>query len=75
MSLPMNKIEKRIRLSGLLIFLALVLEAVSLLWFHPASFLVVHMAAMGLFLLAVAVYLWSLLTAAEPPQTSSEPTA
>jgi hypothetical protein len=58
---PQTKIEKRIRVSAILIVLALVLEAISLAWLHPAAFLLLHMGAMGLFVLAIAVYLLSLL--------------
>jgi hypothetical protein len=61
MSETFNKIEKRIRFSGLLIFVALLLEAAGLMWLHPAAFLLIHMTAMLLFFIAVAVYLFSLV--------------
>ena len=58
---------KRLRLAGILLIIGLLVEAFSLLWNHPLSF--IAFTSVGLFLLfcGVAVYLFSLLqyTAAE----------
>jgi uncharacterized membrane protein len=60
-------IAKRLRLAGILLIIGLLIEAFSLLWNHPLSF--IAFAGFGLFFLfcGVVVYLFTLLqyTAAE----------
>jgi hypothetical protein len=56
-----NTIERRIRFAAILMFVALFLEFGGIVWRHPLAFALVHMAALGLFALACAVYLLSLL--------------
>jgi len=52
---------KRLRLAGILLIIGLLVEAFSLLWNHPLSF--IAFSSVGLFLLfcGVVVYLFSLL--------------
>ena len=62
------KIEARIRRAGLLVATGLVLEAASLLWRHPLSF--VFFAATGPLLVVggIALYLLSLVRADGSPR-------
>lgn len=59
--MTLTRIERRIRLAGTLVLLALVLVIVSLLWKHPLSFASLHALALVLFLAGCAVYLLALL--------------
>lgn len=59
--MKLTRIERRIRLAGTLVLLALLLAIASLLWKHPLSFASLHMLALGLFLAGCAVYLLALL--------------
>lgn len=60
-------ISKRLRTSGILIILGLLVEALSLIWNHPLSF--VAFLGIGGFLMFVGIiiYLWALV----PPGDSS----
>jgi hypothetical protein len=54
-------ISKRLRIAGLLIFAGLIVEALSLIWNHPLSF-VTFLGVGGLLLfLGIVVYLISLV--------------
>jgi len=67
--MKLTRTERRIRIAAGLILLAFALELVSTFWLHPASFLVLHMIALLIFVLAVAMYLLSLVTADRPPSS------
>ena len=55
--------ERRLRISGVLLLLGLIVEAASLRWSHPTAFLVFLFGG-GVFLAAgILVYLYSLLPA------------
>jgi hypothetical protein len=54
-------VERRIRLAAIIMFVALLLELFGIIWRHPLAFALVHMVALGMFALACAVYLLSLL--------------
>jgi len=57
-----NPFERRLRLSGLLLILGLLTEAVCLFWARPISFLVLAGVG-GLFLiLGIAIYLVSVVS-------------
>ncbi|HLY97734.1 MAG TPA: hypothetical protein VKT33_01585 [Candidatus Angelobacter sp.] len=57
-------IAKKLRAAGLLIIAGLLVEALSLAWNHPLSF-VAFLGLGGLLLAAgILLYLWTLLTAA-----------
>jgi hypothetical protein len=58
-----SSIERRLQLSGILLALALVVEAVSLVWVHPAAFLFFLVAGGVLMAAGILVYLYSLLPA------------
>jgi hypothetical protein len=61
-----SRIERRIRLAGSLVFMALLLAIISLLWKHPLSFASLHMLALGLFVAGCAIYLLALLPDDQP---------
>lgn len=66
MTTRLSPIEKRLRLSGVLVLLGLLMDAVTLRWAHPTAFLVFLFVG-GLFvLLGVLLYLYSLVTLAAP---------
>jgi hypothetical protein len=56
-----------LRVSSGLVILGLLLEIVSLLWFHPLSFVLFAFLAAALIGLGIVVYLVSLLFVAPPP--------
>jgi hypothetical protein len=56
-----------LRISSGLVILGLVLEIVSLLWFHPLSFVLFAFLAASAVALGILVYLVSLVFVAPPP--------
>lgn len=58
-----TKIEKRIRLSGLLLIAGLLVELASLHWSHPTAFLFFLLLGGLLMAAGVVVYLLSLVSA------------
>jgi hypothetical protein len=62
-----NRMEGRLRLSGILIVLGLLVEALSLARVHPLAFLA-FMFIGGAFLVAgMAIYLYSIASVSTPP--------
>ncbi|HTW24588.1 MAG TPA: hypothetical protein VMD78_13370 [Candidatus Baltobacteraceae bacterium] len=59
--------QRLLRISSALIVLGLLLEIISLLWFHPLAFALFAFVATGLIALGVVVYLASLVFAVAPP--------
>jgi hypothetical protein len=53
--------EKRLRISAMLVFAGLLIELVTLFWSHPTAFLVFLLLGGTLIVLGVIVYLLSLL--------------
>jgi hypothetical protein len=53
--------QKRLRISGILILAGLLTELASLLWFHPTSFLVFLLAGGSLLAAGMLFFLYSLL--------------
>jgi heme A synthase len=68
-----TRVERRIRLAGTLVLIALLLAIVSLLWKHPLSFASLHMLALLLFLAGCAVYLLALLPDDQSPSDRDHP--
>lgn len=65
----MTKLEKRLRLSGILILIGLFVELITLRWSHPTAFL--FFAGLGgtMMALGILLYLLTLVSAQEePPQ-------
>jgi hypothetical protein len=65
-----------LRISSGLVIVGLLLEIVSLLWFHPLSFVLFAFLAAALIGLGILVYLVSLVFVAPPPagNTPARPT-
>jgi hypothetical protein len=65
MSSTMTKIERRLRLSGMMLIAGLLVEGVCLLWARPLAFIV--LVALGGLLVAagIVIYLQSLVSARE----------
>jgi heme A synthase len=68
----LSRIERRIRLAGALVLMALVLAIVSILWKHPLSFASLHVLALFLFVAGCAVYLLALLPGDEAHRSDRE---
>lgn len=58
-----TKLEKRLRLSGLLLIAGLLVELVSLYWSHPTAFLLFLLLGGLLMAAGIALYLLSLVSA------------
>jgi hypothetical protein len=58
----MTKLEKRLRISGTLIIIGLVVELVTLYWSHPTAFLFFAGLGGSLIALGVLLYLISLVS-------------
>jgi len=63
-------LERRLRMSGVLIVLGLIVEALSLGWIHPLAFMGFMIVGGALLIAGVAVYLLSLVTG--PPTAPGE---
>jgi hypothetical protein len=62
-----NPIHSRLRLSGLLIAVGLLIEALSLLWNHPLSFIAFVTVGGALMALGIVVYLFTLVNISNAP--------
>lgn len=67
MKLSAIGIQRFLRVSSALMIAGLFLEIVSLLWFHPLSFVLFAFVAVALIGLGIVVYLVSLVIVAVPP--------
>jgi hypothetical protein len=68
MKLSAIGIRRFLQVSSSLIILGLLVEIVSLLWFHPLSFVLFIFVGVILIALGIVVYLISLVFAASPRQ-------
>lgn len=75
MSLRTMGIQKFLRISSVLVILGLLVELVSLVWFHPLAFVLFAFVGAGLIGLGVLVYLASLVFAGGAPQDSKAQTS
>lgn len=66
MKLSAIGIRRLLRVSSGLVIVGLLLEIVSLLWFHPLSFVLFAFVAAGLIGAGILVYLVSLVFVVEP---------
>jgi uncharacterized membrane protein YczE len=62
-----TKIEKRIRVAGILLIAGLLVELVTLRWSHPTAFLFFLLLGGVLMALGIGVYLLSLVSADNKP--------
>jgi hypothetical protein len=60
--------ERRLRTSGTLIVLGLLVEALSLVRIHPLAFLGFMFVGGGFLIVGITIYLYSLVSVAEPPK-------
>jgi hypothetical protein len=72
MKLSQIGIRRLLRISSGLVIAGLVLEIVSLLWFHPLSFVLFAFIAATLIGLGILVYLVSLVFAVSPNAENSQ---
>ena len=61
--------ERRLRVSGVLIVLGLLVEALSLIRIHPLAFLAFMFVGGGLLVAGIAIYLYSLVSVASRPES------
>ena len=61
--------ERRLRISGILIVLGLLVEALSLIRIHPLAFLGFMFVGGGLLVAGIAIYLYSLVSVASLPES------
>jgi len=62
--------ERRLRVSGILITLGLLVEALSFIRVHPLAFLGFMFIGGGLLAIGIAVYLYSLVSVPSPPEVT-----
>lgn len=67
------KVARRIRISGILLLLGMVIEAISLVWSNPTAFLVFASAGFLCFGLGLLSYLFSLVVVRWNPTTAPGP--
>jgi hypothetical protein len=67
MNTRLTKIERRIRLAGILLIAGLLVELVTLRWSHPTAFLFFLLLGGLLMALGIVVYLLSLVSAENKP--------
>lgn len=63
MNSSLTRIEKRIRLAGVLVIAGLLVELVTLHWSHPTAFLFFLLLGGSLMALGIVVYLLTLISA------------
>lgn len=61
-----TKMERRVRISGTLVLVGLLVELISLLWSHPTTFILFLMPGALLIALGILLYLISLVSVDEP---------
>lgn len=62
-----TKIEKRIRLAGILLIAGLLVELITLGWSHPTAFLFFLLLGGALMALGIVIYLFSLVSIGNEP--------
>lgn len=67
------KVARRIRISGVLMLLGMMIEVISLLWSNPTAFLVFASAGFFCFALGLFFYLFSLVVVRWNPTPTTEP--
>jgi len=67
-----NSIERRIRWSGLIIALGLIVQSLTLFWTHPLSFMAFLLIGCPLVAAGLLLYLYSLVSHHHPPGAEAE---
>lgn len=62
-----KRMQRRLRISGILIMLGLIVEALSLIRIHPLSFLAFMFLGGTLLIVGIAIYLYSLVKMTSSP--------
>jgi uncharacterized membrane protein YczE len=62
-----TKVERRIRVAGILLIAGLLVEIVTLRWSHPTAFLFFLLLGGVLMALGIAIYLFSIVSAENKP--------
>lgn len=65
MTTTLTKLEKRLRVAGLLVVLGLLIELITLHWAHPTAFLFFLLLGGSLMGLGILLYLYSLIAGGE----------
>jgi hypothetical protein len=64
-----NKMQSRLRISGIFILLGLIVEVASLQWSHPTAFLVFSFIGGPMEAAGIVIFLYSLVSIRETEQT------
>ncbi len=67
MNTYLTKIERRIRLAGIMLIAGLLVELVTLRWSHPTAFLFFLLLGGALLALGIVIYLLSIISAENKP--------
>ena len=67
-----TRMQRRVRTSGMLVLLGLVIELVSLLWSHPTAFTFFLLPGTLLMAAGTLFYLYSLISVPSSPTESDE---
>lgn len=67
MTTPLTRLEKRLRIAGLLVMIGLLVELVTLYWAHPTAFLFFLLLGGSLMFLGIVLYLYSLVISSDSP--------
>lgn len=63
-----TSLPRRLRLSGLLVSLGLIIEVITMLWSHPTAFLAFLLLGGSCVAAGVLLYLFAILSSSSPPQ-------
>lgn len=73
MSEPDSRMARSLKIAGILIILGLIVEVISLVWFHPLAFVLFAFVGGALIFIGMAVYLASLAFAGSSTAGDSHP--
>ena len=68
-----TRLERRLRRSGLLVAIGLIVELISLLWNHPTAFLLFLGVGALLMTVGILFYFYWLVSVNEPPPEAVSP--
>jgi F0F1-type ATP synthase assembly protein I len=70
--MPGNFIERRIRWSGILVGVGLIIQMLTLLWTHPLAFVAFLLIGCPLVAAGILLYLYSLVAHSQAAESASE---
>ena len=59
---PLTRLEKRLRIAGILILAGLIVELITLKWSHPTAFLFFLLLGGSLMAIGMLIYLYSIVS-------------